>query len=410
MKIIDLLVRFGRDQAGSYAIMVALLLPVLLGVAGLGTEAGLWYMDHRWMQSAADSAAYSGATSRRSGSPLFAEAAGVTAQYGFTNGAGGVVVNVNRPPTTGNYTSNAGAVEVSIEKPLDRSVSALFGSGKVSIRARAVAVPGGDGLGCVLALNGVASGAGTAQGSTIVNLKGCGLYDNSNNASALVVGGSAQFTAYSVDVVGGISGNAQITTTGGNITTGAAPTDDPYKNVNPGTPTGPVVKNCCSHGTDTLKPGIYSNGMKLVAGANITLEPGIYYLQGDLSVAGGATLTGTGVTLVFINGASATINGGADLNLAAPTSGATAGIAIFGDRNMPLGTTFKFNGGSSQVIRGAIYIPKGSVEFAGGANTTTGCTQLIADQIKFTGNSNFQLNCSGTGTQPIGTNVTKLVE
>jgi Flp pilus assembly protein TadG len=411
----DLVIRFSRDQAGSYAILVALLLPVLVGIAGLGTEASFWFMSHRSLQNAADSAAFSGATSRASGSTLFTEAGAVTAAYGFANGVGGVTVAVNRPPTSGNYTATANAVEVIVQQPQNRFMSALFGSGQVAIRARAVAIPGNDGLGCVLSLDGTNPGATTGQGSTSVNLINCSLYDNSNDASALTVGGSATISAYSVGVVGGISGQTGITTTNG-VQTGGTPTPDPYASVANPTPTGTVVNSCCSHGTATMNPGIYPNGMKLVAGANITLNPGVYYIEGGsgLDVAGGATLTGDGVTLVFTTDgskyATANINGGATVNLTAPTTGATAGIVIFGDRNMPLNSSFTFNGGSTQGFTGAVYVPKGSVKFAGGANNANGCTQLVANTVTFTGNSNFAVNCGGKGTKPLGTSLTKLVE
>ena len=411
----DLVMRFSRDQAGSYTIIVALLLPVLDGIAGLGTEASLWLMSHRSLQDAADSAAFSGATSRATGDILFREAGAVTAAYGYANGVSGVTVTVNRPPTSGNYTATANAVEVFVQQPQNRFMSALFGSGQVTIRARAVAIPGNAGLGCVLSLDGAAPGATTGQGSTTVNLINCSLYDNSSDGSALTVGGSATISAYSVGVVGGISGQAGITTTNG-VTTGGAPTPDPYASVANPTPTGPIVNSCCSHGTATINPGIYTNGMKLVAGANITLNPGTYYIEGGtgLDVAGGATLTGNGVTLVFTTDgskyATATINGGANVNLTAPTTGPMAGIVIFGDRNMPLNSSFTFNGGSSQVFTGAIYTPKAAVKFAGGANNANGCTQLIADTVTFTGNSNFAVNCSGKGTTPLGTSLTRLVE
>jgi hypothetical protein len=166
----------------------------------------------------------------------------------------------------------------------------------------------------------------------------------------------------------------------------------------------------------TINPGVYCGGISLNAGANVTLNPGIYYLdQGSLSVNGGATLTGIGVTLVFTsssghNYAGATINGGAHINLVAPTTGPTAGIVIFGDRNMTAGTTFKLNGGSSEVFGGAIYVPRGNVTFSGGAASTNGCLQLIADTITFVGNANFAINCVGSGTKAIGSAVAKLTE
>jgi hypothetical protein len=154
----------------------------------------------------------------------------------------------------------------------------------------------------------------------------------------------------------------------------------------------------------------------LNAGANVTLAPGIYYLnQGSLSVNGGSTLTGNGVTLVFTsssgrNYASATINGGANVNLTAPRDGPTAGIVLFGDRLMTVGTPFKLNGGSSEIFQGAVYVPAGAVTFAGGADSTNGCLQLVANTITFVGNSNFAINCTGLGTRPIGSALARLVE
>jgi hypothetical protein len=122
------------------------------------------------------------------------------------------------------------------------------------------------------------------------------------------------------------------------------------------------------------------------------------------------------VTLVFTsskgsNYATATINGGATVNLSAPTSGPLAGIVMFGDRSMPVGTTFKLDGGSTQEISGAVYLPKAATEYAGGANTAIPtCTQLISDTITFTGSSNFAINCGSQGTKPIGSMTARLVE
>jgi len=65
---------------------------------------------------------------------------------------------------------------------------------------------------------------------------------------------------------------------------------------------------------------------------------------------------------------------------------------------------------ASQTFGGAIYTPKGSVSFAGGSGTGNGCTQLIADTITFAGSSNFAINCSGSGTKPLGIATATLVE
>src|SRR5690348_8533255 len=53
--------RLWRDQSGVTAVLLALSLAALIGLAGLGAETGLWYTIKRANQSAADVAALSGA-------------------------------------------------------------------------------------------------------------------------------------------------------------------------------------------------------------------------------------------------------------------------------------------------------------------------------------------------------------
>jgi hypothetical protein len=134
---------------------------------------------------------------------------------------------------------------------------------------------------------------------------------------------------------------------------------------------------------------------------------------GGLTVNGGATLTGSGVTLVFTKKSgstwpTATINGNATVNLTPPKFGQTAGIVIFGDRNIPVGTTFKFNGGANQYLAGAVYVPTGAINFSGGAATNSSCTQIIGNTVTFTGNSSVAITCSNYETKPFSPTVLKL--
>lgn len=283
--------RFARDQAGSYVIVVALMMPVLIGTAGLGTEVVWWLYKHKDMQSAADSGAVSAATA---GSNLTAEANSVTASYGYANGVNNVNVTVNQPPSTGNYTSAPQAVEVIVTQPQPRLLSSLFGSGPVVITARAVAVPN-SGTGCVLALDPTASSAVAVNGSNNLNLINCNLYSDSNAAPSLNVSGSAAVSANLVGVVGTVSGSSNITATNG-IRTGMRPVSDPYANVTPTMPTYCDYNNKIQvKGTATLDPGVYCGDISVNAGATLTLNPGIYYFSGaNLSVAGNATITGSG--------------------------------------------------------------------------------------------------------------------
>ena len=317
--------------------------------------------------------------------------------------------------TTATVTSASSgySVNLSATGSVPTRFMGVAGFSQLNVTVHSNAISMADGLGCVLSLNPHASGATAGQGSTNVVLNGCSLYDNSDSATALTVGGSAQVTALSVGVVGNLTGSSNITTTLG-IRTGVGAVEDPYANASYPAFSGCSQQNFKAKDTVTIDPGVYCGGIQINAGANVTLNPGIYYLDGgSLTVNGGATLTGSGVTLVFTSQhnsdfATASINGNATINLTPPKTGGTAGIVIFGDRRMPAGTAFKFNGGATQYLGGAIYLPTAAISFSGGANTSTSCTQLIGNTVVFTGNSAFALNCNNYGTKPFSPLVVRL--
>ncbi len=398
--------RFGAAEEGSVLVIFGFAALALVGAVGLVADVGRWEMTHKNLQQAADSSALSAAVAyQHNGSAIVSgEANAIAATYKYVNGVGGTTVTANRPPLTGAYAGNVGAVEVIISQPQVRMFSLLFGSGKVPEHGRAVAVEGSNA--CVLALDPTAASAMSSQGSTNVTANGCSLYSNSNNPTSLSVGGTATMSAFQVGAVGGIDGQSSITTDEGLLHGGAIP--DPYASVSPPSFLGCDYRNFIAHKTLTLTPGVYCGGITLNAGANVTMSPGIYYMdQGSLTVNGGATLTGTGVTIVFTsstgnNYATAKIAGGATVNLTAPTTGPMAGIVLYGDRNMPLGTSFSLTANSGQSFTGAIYMPKGAVSYSGGAVGNNGCTQLIGDTVSFVGGSNFATNCAGVGVKQIG--------
>jgi Flp pilus assembly protein TadG len=311
-------------------------------------------------------------------------------------------------------STSSGVVTVTATAQMATDFMGVLGITNIVIGSRTVAMKTpGDGKGCVLALNRSASGTITAQGSTTINLNGCSMYDNSRSSTALTVGGSAQVSALSVGVVGGISGNATMTTTAG-VQTGLSPIPDPYAKLQVPSFSGCDEKNYSAQKKGTINPGVYCGGMKFNANADVTFNPGVYIIDGgDLTVNGGAKLQGIGVTIIFTssngNWPTATINGGASIDLRPQPTGDFAGVLMFGDRAIPVGTTYKLNGGSAQYLGGAVYFPTGSVDFSGGTGTATNCTQLIGDTIAFTGNSGLAINCAGYGVKPIGVSGVRLV-
>lgn len=411
--------RFCGDRSGSYAIVTAVLFPVLIGFVAFGTDVGVWFLKHQSLQTAADSAALSAANALESGnSDIALVAQAVSGKYGFVAGTNGTTVTVNKPPKSGSYQDSSNAIEVILKTAQPRYFSSIFNNQPLTIAARAVAREGSPGGGCVLSLDRTASGAATLQGSASVNLTNCALYDDSNSSSALTTGGTGSIQALATYVVGGVSSTANIATTQG-VITDAAVVGDPYAKESP-----PSVPGPCQHfnPNDSILPNTLYCNIKVGANQTVTLSPGIYYIDvgsgGSFKVDGQGTVTGTGVTLVLTsstgswpnNANPVSISGGATVSITAPTSGPTAGIALFADRSMPLGTPLSIAGGASQYFGGAVYAPTAAVSYAGGSSSGTGCTQIIGDTVNFVGNSSLTVDCSGAGTKNLGVSVSELIE
>jgi Flp pilus assembly protein TadG len=95
------------DRRGVVGILFALAMPVLIGFTALGTEAGLWYLGKRNLQTAADVAAVSAAFEVLGGSGDEVSSAGQEAErHGFD--AVGGTIQVNNPPTAVNRTGFTG--------------------------------------------------------------------------------------------------------------------------------------------------------------------------------------------------------------------------------------------------------------------------------------------------------------
>jgi Flp pilus assembly protein TadG len=422
--------RLATDCTGAAAVMLALSLSSVLGIAGLATEVAGWYTTKQTMQGAADAAAFTALTAKGAGASiaqLTTEAQSIASNYKFINGSAGVTVTVNNPPTAGTYQGNSSAVEVIVSQSQKPLVSGLFMSSGPTLQARAVAASVTTGTGCVAALDRGDVIDVTDTGSSILNLNGCSLYINSNDTAALTMSGSAVIDAGAAYITGGVStsGHAALATTKGTFT-GVAPINDPYASV-----AVPFYSGCnqssyslSSSTSQTISatgttPYVFCNGLSLSGSSSLTLGAGIYVIdRGSFSMSGSSTLMATsGTTIVLTsstgaNYATVSLSGGASVSLTAPSTGATAGLAFFQDRNAPSSGSDSFTGGSTQNITGAVYFPNQTVTYSGGASTGgSACTQLVAYKLHFSGNSTFNNSgCSTAGTETIGSSSNQVVE
>src|SRR5262249_39054213 len=197
------LLRFARDCKAGVAPLLALgAIPIFLSV-GAAVDYGRASAARAAMQSALDATALMLSKESQNLSGDEFNAKGVS--YFNSNFVRPEVQNVavNIAPTVG---SGGNALTLSATGSVKTTFIGLIGLSSIALSVTSGAYASADGLGCVLSLDPHASGATNGQGSTTVNLNGCSLYDNSDNAAALVAGGSARISALSVGVVGGVSG------------------------------------------------------------------------------------------------------------------------------------------------------------------------------------------------------------
>src|SRR4029077_9759045 len=128
--------------------------------------------------------------------------------------------------------------------------------------------------------------------------------------------------------------------------------------------------------------GTYCNEISL-NGGTLTLNPGVYILQGGIDIGAQANLVnnttggdGSGGVMLYVTGTSSGVNahGQGDITLNAPTTGTYKGIVMWQDKNDTTAATLK--GGSTELLNGVLYFPKAALSFNGGTSGTATNTTI----------------------------------
>jgi Flp pilus assembly protein TadG len=453
----DIPTRFWRDRRGVVGVVVAMLLPVLVGFAGIGVEVGLWFAIQRQNQSAADAAAISAALEyaaqiEKNGvttNPAAATAAANTAAncnlfststsssnavcplpssgsntvtlypcYGFTVGS-----SCNTSSSNG---AQPNAVQVVLTQPLNTAfanfVTAIWGPNvnTVNVTTTAIAYFPAAGPACLLARDSISANAAFVNNGTLPN-PNCWVAANSISGSALNCD-SCTITGPTT-VVGGdtVSNNGHLN--GSPNRTHAGPVADPYATklthaFLTGSMSGKPACIPVTIGTQTSLNGncVIAGDLALTGITN--LSPGTYWVtDGSLMLAGtlncpGCSPDGLGVTIIFTTtkGSAGTIGSlqvpsGQSLiiNLNAPSTERFAGLLMVQDTVTGVTPTAGGPiGNPSATLSGLIYFPEANLSFAGNVQTdTSNCLVAVANGLSLTGN--IAINDSGCQTAGLTT-------
>ncbi|MBS3960544.1 MAG: hypothetical protein KGZ61_01725 [Sandarakinorhabdus sp.] len=401
MAATDQVKRLLGDRRGAIALIFAASTPVIVGSVGLAVDTIQWTTAKRQIQRQADSGAIAGAYGLAQSANVRATVTSDIAKNNFVDLATAPVIE--NAPTVGPFAGNARAVRVALAAEMRLPFSSILMTEPVRISAEATAALVSNGEYCAISLESGNTTGINMTGNATIDLN-CGMATNSVSANSVSAGGSSRITASPIMGVGGLRPSSNYGP-GTVLIPYGVPQPDPFAAL-PGTfPLGSNQNgNVGSNQTRTLNPGTYNN-FRLQG--NVTLNPGIYYLNGtDFDVGSQARVSGSGVVIILTgsgpaNIGQANINGGATINLTAPTTGTYAGVLFYQDRRAPAtNQTNKMNGNSTSTFRGAMYFPNQELQFNGTTGMNTNCIQLVARRLTFTGNSTVSNVCpSGSGSR-----------
>ena len=422
--ILDGLYRLRADQRGAVAVIMGVLMIPLVGAMAVGFEVSNWYMVTRSMQNAADASTLAAAINGSANYDI--EGKAVAARYGFVDGTNNVsvaVTNTAACPTGGNTcysTTISGYVPLLLSRVLGLTGDSNFnGAPQKRLGALAVAKAQPQDI-CMLALasSGIAQGIRT-NGAPTANMNGCNVMSNTGaqcNGSNLGAGlGMAHGTSNGCGATP--VSNVPVVT-------------DPYIGKAANIP--PLSSAGCggSYPQESKHGNSYSVQASNQLSGTLTLTAGNNFMCGDQMLmadvvittpAAGAVLiiengmldtnahalttaNGSRVTLVFSGDnsgsyshmpADSTNGPGGKLDIAAPTTGVWAGVAIYQDPSLTCASPGCLDvsaAGNSPTwnVTGLIYMPHASVTLKGAIDKATAgksCLVLVADNFQLSGNA-----------------------
>jgi len=195
--------KFWKNKKGNIAVLTALMLPVVVGGAGLGVETGYWYYTQLKLQQAADAAVYAAALELHEGntSEMLSSATAAATLNGYTTSTD----TISEVTPSATYPSNVRTVDVSMTRSVTRGFSAIFNNAPIVLHVKATAKFDPSQNACLLALAKSAANSVWIHGNGAMNISGCVVSSNSISNQSIVTAGSATTSMPCITTAGGVS-------------------------------------------------------------------------------------------------------------------------------------------------------------------------------------------------------------
>jgi Putative Flp pilus-assembly TadE/G-like len=403
------------------AVLVAMLLVVIVGIAALAVDTSHVHAAGQQLQAAADASALAAASELATESSLVggtypltraaavnlgaqnrAAGAAVLIDGNAGNAGSGDVVVGQWSPSTQLFLPtivSPNAVKVTARRtadsaggPLELVFGSMFGDATSDVSRSSIATVISSGPAFVHVLSTSASGALTASGNGSLGAAGGRVQVDSSSGSALSAVGNASINADTTAVVGGAStaGNAHVA----NLHVGASARSDELASILPDTAAWnglrasmnqPAGVNGAISGSGSFAPGNYPKGLSLSGNAAAILQPGTYMFGTSFSMSGNSTLSATGVTILCDAGVEPSLAGNGSVTMTPPTSGSFQGLMLMCHRSTSGPQVLTLSGNGAINCQGSFYVPGGGAKLSGNG-AAQGFGQLVCLTLTVTGN------------------------
>ncbi len=416
-----------RNRRGVATFWIALTFTIVFAFVGLAVDAGYMVVVAQKLQHAADASALAAAQLVMT-DPDGAHQAAI--DLALANSAGSQSAALSPNPTNdpdgdiviGYYDRDTSTFTPTLNSPNAVKVVArrtagspggavpllfgsIFGVNEAGFQRTAIAMttPSGGSDAGLIVLNENDSEVFEVQGNVVVDIRsqsgGKGsIQINSDDRKAIKAQGNAKIYADELNIVADPANKPASRYYSGEWNPGSPLMPAPLAELPTPTDWGPDYGEVSYSSNDvaTISPGYYSGGLEVQGNAVITMNPGIYVIDGKgLNIQGNADISGDGI-LFYVVGGKVELQGNGDIVLDPPPSGDYEGLLLWQDADNDEKATVQGNG--DLLLGGVIYFPGALVEVEG--NGESFGTMLICDKLMVQGNGTVRVNMGGEG--PIG--------
>lgn len=412
-------------RRGVSIVWTVILIIVLIGLVGLAIDIGYVLLVSHQLQNGADASALAGAGFLKTGNTVDVRQAAV--DLAAANEAARLPINLqlnasNDPAgdiVLGRFDRENDVFTPTLIAPNSVKVVARRASGfwggevplvfarlagvqSIEMRREAIAMNQGGTGGGIVALCPDCECALDVNGTPDIHVNGGDVHVSSTDECAFCGVGNALIDAPEMLIAGEACQTPNVEFTG-NLEEHAYAVQDPLAFV-----PDPVVDTTVDLGTisgsGTYPPGYYSGGVD-IAGGNVVLEPGIYYLDGDgLNITGNAEFTANNVMFYVMGTGFVDITGTGVITVTPPDPevvfypGADVyeGISIFQARDNP--NPSRIIGTSLLDLEGTIYVSRARLTISGTGDGFG--NQLVAWELSIGGTGEMTIEYEGSFPAP----------